>query len=143
MMIKVTMSNKKELREAILIGHYQKIGEFLVENPGLIRVLMSGLHETGEKTLKRFYDAFQIAVKVFDDERCRDLMRKLMWMLNEESGNNCPNAAMAVAYIAQVRYDFVEPHIPVLQVYADDPSEQIHLPVRKALSIIKNASHKQ
>ncbi len=121
---------------------YTSLGRLLLENPGKIRKLYSRLHETNETKLNKTLDGFQIAAKVMKKEKLLDIIRRLMWMLNEESGNNCPNAALALGHIAQVNPDLVQPHMQVLSIYANDPSEQLHKPVRKALSMIHMAMMK-
>jgi len=61
-----------------------------------------------------------------------------MWMLNEESGNNCPNAALALAAIAEVDPEAVRPHLPVLRLYAADPSSRMRTIIQRALAEIEN-----
>lgn len=115
------------------------LGELLVEKPGQVRRLIANLHEANDKSLKRTLGGFQIAAQVLPREKLLDLVRRLMWMLNEESGNNCPNAALALGHIAQVDAEAVEPHLPVLYVYADDPSSQMRATVRKGIAMVKMA----
>ncbi len=60
--------------------------------------------------------------ETIEEERILDVVRSLMWILNEVSGNNCPNAALALSHIAQINPQAVLLHVPVLEIYADDPS---------------------
>jgi hypothetical protein len=131
---------KDEINRIIDSGDYPALGQLFIDQPSKVRILLGRLSLTDDLKLTRTLDAFQIAAKVFEHERLLDLCRKLMWMLNEESGNNCPNAALALGHIAQVDPGAVEPHVPVLQVYAEDPSELIRVTVRKALPMIRRAS---
>ncbi len=128
------------LDAAINDRNYPEIGRLLDERPGRLRKLMSRLHETGEMKLEATLEAYQIAAKVLDRETMLDHARRLMWMLNEESGNNCPNAALALGHIAQVIPDGIVPHLPVLRVYAEDPSPQLREPVRQAIVLIRRAA---
>jgi len=115
------------------------VGQILIDHPGYTRHLVSRLHHPGKEKQRRTLEAFQIAAKVLDRERTLDLLRRLMWMLNEESGNFCPQASLAVGHIAQVDPEAVKPHLPSLQVYAEDPSELMRFPARKAVSLVQRA----
>ncbi len=131
---------KDAFDQAVDLRNYPEIGRLLDERPGRLRKLISRLHETGEHRLQATLEAYQIAAQVLDREKILDHARRLMWILNEESGNNCPNAALALAHIAQVLPGDIAPHMPVLRVYADDPSPQLREPVRQAISMIRRAA---
>lgn len=131
---------KSALEKAIIDKNYSAIAEILRKSPGKARILLSGLYETNEKQLDTILETFQVIAKVLEEERVSDLLRRLMWFLNEESGNSCPNAALAIGHIAHARYHLVEPHLPVLKIYANDPSAIMRTKVRHALAMIKIAS---
>ncbi|MDP8208189.1 MAG: hypothetical protein P9L92_16100 [Candidatus Electryonea clarkiae] len=130
---------KNEFNKIVDDGNWQALGQLLLDSPGQARRLISRLHTTSEPKLAATLDGFQITAKVFERERLLDLCRKLMWMLNEESANFCPNAALALGHIAQVDPEAVEPHLPSLQIHADDPSEMMRIPVRKGITLIRMA----
>jgi len=134
------MSTRTSVADLVNGSNYDELSKLLQDSPGKVRKLLSLLHETNPTSLERVFKSFEVVAKVFDREKLLDLLRRLMWMLNEESGNNCPNAALAVAHISLVDRDAVMPHVPVLRVYADDPSSQMREPVRRSISIIENAS---
>jgi hypothetical protein len=131
--------SRQEIEQAIQAKNWPEVGRLLDTRPGLFRHLVKGLHETRPESLEKNLQAFQIAAKVMDRERILDQVRRLMWMLNEESGNFCPNAALALAHIAQVEPEYIEPHLPSLRVHAEDPSEDMRHVVRKAVSMIQRA----
>jgi hypothetical protein len=131
--------SRAAFEQAIATRNWPEVGRLLDEHPGYMRHLIKGLHETNPARLEKTLLAFQIATKVLDEEKIRDQGRRLMWMLNEESGNYCPNAALALGHIAQVRPDIVQPHVPSLQVHAEDPSESMHTVVRKGLAMVQRA----
>jgi hypothetical protein len=134
------MSVRTNVADLVHHSDFDGLKLLLEKSPGKSRKLLSLLHETNQSALDNVLKSFEIVAKVFEREKLLDLLRRLMWMLNEESGNNCPNAALAIAHISLVDRDAVMPHVPVLRVYADDPSEQMREPVRKSISIIENAS---
>ncbi len=135
--------SKNDWNTLLAAKDWDGIGAILDERPGAVRHLVSRLTLPDGELLDTTLMSFQVVAKVFDKERTLDLLRRLMWMLNEESGNNCPNAALAIAHIAQVHPDWVAPHVPSLKVHADDPGELMSKTVRKALTIINRASKKK
>jgi len=95
------------------------------------------LHSTNPKELAKTLMAFEIIAEELEIERLRDLGRKLLWMLNDESGNHCPNASLALAHIAKVHYDVIAPHIPVMRVHAEDPGDQMASICQQAITLIE------
>ncbi|MFC2170558.1 hypothetical protein ACFLQJ_01105 [Calditrichota bacterium] len=132
-------AGKHKIDEYIDNGNWTELAALLDDKPGQVRRLISRLHTTSESKLAATLDGFQIVARIFERERLLDLCRRLMWMLNEESANFCPNAALALGHIATVDVSVVEPHLPVLKIYADDPSEMMRTPVRKGITIIQQA----
>jgi len=130
---------KDEIEQSIYSKDYDTLRRILRESPGKVRILVSRLNTTDQIKLEAVLTAFQIAAMVLNEEKLLDLVRRLMWMLNEESGNNCPAAALALGHIAQVRLDAVRPHLPVLRLYAEDPSPMMSATVSRALAMIRNA----
>ncbi|MCB2213057.1 hypothetical protein KQI52_13165 [bacterium] len=107
--------------------------------PGLQRALISGLHETDNTRLEPTLRAFTILAETLADERLRDLARKLMWMLNDESGNHCPNASLALAAVAEARADIVAPHLASLKVHVNDPGDHMASRCAEAVRRIETA----
>lgn len=129
---------KEALLEAVYSNKQETVRNVLLEHPGRVRYLIAGLNETDPDRLEAVLTAFVTAAKALDRERLLELVRKLMWQLNEESGNNCPDAARAIARIALVDREAVMPHIPVLQLYAQDPSQRMRRCVSDALATIQS-----
>lgn len=134
-------SLKNRFTKAVHSGQMDALTTLLQEHPGGVRFLISGLHATDEIELGRVLVGFRTASDVLDEERRLDLARRLMWLLNEESGNNCPNAALALAAMANCHPEAILPHLPVLRVYAEDPSDYIGSACRKAIAQIKVAAN--
>ena len=130
---------KKQVLSALEGVNKDELANLLRDHPGSVRFLVNGLHTSDEDRLDRVLDGFRTAADVLDEEKRLDLARRLMWLLNEESGNNCPNAALALAAMAEIHPDSIKPHLPVLRVYADDPSDYLSTACRKAVAIIKQA----
>ncbi len=118
-------ANRAALLQAIAAGEWEQVRTMLSSKPGLQRALISALHETDSERLEPTLHAFTVLADTLQDERVRDLARKLMWMLNDESGNHCPNASLALAAIAEVRVDVVAPHVASLMVHANDPGDHM------------------
>ncbi len=127
---------KEALLDAVYMGDQETIHRVLSAHPGRVRYLIAGLNETDPDRLEAVLAAFVTAAGTLERERRLELVRKLMWQLNEESGNNCPDAALAIARIALVDREAVMPHIPVLQLYAQDPSQRMRRSVSSALASI-------
>ncbi|MCB2199249.1 hypothetical protein KQI63_07585 [bacterium] len=133
-------SLKSKMMEAIRKKQVAELVGLLEDHPGAVRYLISGLHATDDEELGGVLNGFRMAADVLDEERRLDLARRLMWLLNEESGNNCPNAALALAAMADIHPEAILPHLPVLKVYAEDPSDYIGSACRKAVALIKTAA---
>lgn len=129
-------AQRDEMRMAVDREDWDEVRRMLTQSSGSLRVLLSGLHHPDKTALARVLHGFRIAAQVLAPERLLDLLRRLMWLLNEESGNNCPAAALAIAEIATVAPDAVAPHLPVLRVYANDPSSRMRDCITQALARI-------
>jgi hypothetical protein len=128
--------SQQNLQSAIQTQDWDELRTLLSAKPGLHRYMISGLYTTDPEALEPTLGAFEILAETFEIERLRDLGRKLLWMLNDESGNHCPNAALAMAHIARVEYDAIAPHLPVMQVHANDPGDQMAVICQQALQMI-------
>jgi hypothetical protein len=117
----------------------EALSEIFKHSPGKARKLFARLHETDYTKLNNVLRSFQTLAETIDEERLLDIVRNLMWLLNEESGNYCPNAALALGHIAQINPQAVLPHVAVLEIYANDPSFTMRNTVKKGLAMIKMA----
>ncbi len=133
------METALDIRKIIESNNQIVLGMILKKNPGKARKLFARLHETDYTKLNYVLRSFQTLAETIDEERLLDIVRNLMWLLNEESGNYCPNAALALGHIAQINPQAVLPHVPVLEIYAEDPSFQMSNTVKKGLAMIKMA----
>lgn len=136
----LTADPSRSIPDLVDAGEWTSLRDRLRQRPGKVRSLLSMLHEVDSDRLAAVFVAFERAVPdAFDEERLRDLARKLMWLLNEESGNHCPAAALALAALGRARPDIVEAHRPVLGVYATDPSPGMAEACRVALARMDGA----
>jgi hypothetical protein len=126
-------------RSVVENNDQEALGAIFRKSPGKGHKLFARLHETDYKKLNNVLYSFQTLAENLEEEKLLDVVRRLMWMLNEESGNNCPNAALALGHIAQIRPQAVLPHLPVLEIYAEDPSSQMSRAIRKSIAMIKMA----
>lgn len=136
MILRRSQKGKYQLNEAIDNGCWADYRELIRENTGLYRHLISRLHDPEPEHRNKTFRAFEETAFAWPEKRIAELTRKLMWLLNEESGNHCPAAAIALAHIGKVRLNIVLPHRPILAVYTNDPSESIATACREALAMI-------
>ncbi|GBE30780.1 MAG TPA: hypothetical protein ENH10_04445 [Bacteroidetes bacterium] len=130
-------AKQKDIVSAIEAEAWEDIRTMLASQPGLHRYIIARLYETDAAQMERTLRSFEIIAETFERERLLDLARRLLWMLNDESGNHCPNSALAMAHIARVHYQVIEPHIPVMRFHATDPGDRMAAICQEALDMIE------
>jgi len=133
------LNNRERIASALAESDWPALRRCLVERPGAARHLIAALHTADEAASRRAARGFEELAHALEREKLLDQVRRLMWMLNEESGNNCPPAALALGHVARVLPEAVLPHLPVLELYAGDPSERMRRWVREGIRMIREA----
>lgn len=133
------MFDKTELRKIIKAGDMDAVEQALRENPGLIRKIQRMLYDVDEEVRWGAARAFGIAANVLEVEKMKDLLRQLVWMINEESGNNCWFAPQAIGEIGRHRPDLVEDFIGCLKEFHKYPDSKIKEGIDYAFDIFREA----
>ncbi|MBZ0263609.1 hypothetical protein K8I28_02990 [bacterium] len=112
--------------------------ELLLNKPATTFKLIRKLYSTNDNIRGRAVQAFSFVAEQFDDAKLKDIVQRLMWLLNEESGNYCPHAARALVEIARIKPESVRDHLPQLEYYANCESEALRRESSYAVREIKN-----
>ena len=133
------MIDKTELRKIIKASDMVTVKEALQENPGTIRKIQRMLYDIDEEVRWGAARAFGIASTVLEIEKVKDILRQLVWMINEESGNNCWFAPQAIGEIGRLRPDLVEDFIGCLKEFHKYPDSKIKEGIDYAFDIFREA----
>jgi hypothetical protein len=135
----ITIMKKDELRAAIKEYNPEILKTELVDNPSTIRKIQRLLYDLEENVRWGAAKAFGIAAAVFEEEKMKDIIRQLVWMINEESGNNCWFAPQALGEIGRIRPDLIENFIPCLQEFHKYPDSKIQEGLDFTFNVLKEA----
>jgi hypothetical protein len=95
------------------------------DDPSATQVLQSLLYEKDDLLRWRAIEALSQEARraaAQDLEPARERIRKLIWLLNEESGNVAPNAAAVVGAILAELPDLIPEYGRILASYLDEPT---------------------
>ncbi len=105
---------RRALIEGLLeTGREEEVSRAVVQDPSLIPDVVRLLYHQDAVLRHRAATVLGQATRAHP-ERARPLLDRLMWALNDESGNHCPGAAVAIAEIALGRPDEAAGFLPVL-----------------------------
>ena len=133
------MLTREELKLALKNDKRESIQAGLKRNPSLIRKIQRLLYDMDEDVRWGAARAFGYAADVFGEEKMKDLLRQLVWMINEESGNNCWFAPQAIGEIGRHKPEWVKDFIPCLQEFHKYPDSKIQEGIEYAFQILRNA----
>ncbi len=133
------MLSKDELARALKESDLELIKQELKKHPGLIRKIQRHLYNMDEDIRWGAARAFGVAAEVFEEEKTRDLLRQLVWMINEESGNNCWFAPQAIGEIGLRKPEYTEPFIDCLKEFHKYPDSRIQEGIDYAFSCFEKA----
>jgi len=133
------MINKTELKEIIKASDTARIKAVLEDNPSMIRKIQRLLYDVDEDVRWGAARAFGVAATVLEVERMKDLLRQLVWIINEESGNNCWFAPQAIGEIGRYRPDLVEDFIGCLKEFHKYPDSKIREGLDYAFKVFREA----
>lgn len=117
--------SKTELEDSLREFNEGLLRAELENRSAFIRKIQRMLYHQEEAVRIGAARAFGLAAEVFETERMKDLIRQLVWMINEESGNNCWYAPHALGEIGKVRPDYLKDFIPCLLEFYKYPNSGI------------------
>ncbi len=130
---------KEELHQILQINNFQKLEAALTVYPRITRKLLGFLYHKDESLRNSTARGFEIAAGSLQIEKKKDQIRRMMWMLNDESGSCCWAIPAALAEIGRSNPPAMKDFINSLKYYAADPDNNLSMGVKKALVIIENA----
>ena len=120
---------RRERKDAVirilLDRNLEGLFALLDEDHGTMQVLQSLLFEKDDLLRWRAMEALGKEARraaAQDPEPARERIRKLIWLLNEESGNVAPNAAVAIGAILGELPNLIPEYGRILASYLDEPS---------------------
>jgi len=133
------VKTKEDLKQALKDSNMELIKQELQRHRGLIRKIQRHLYDLDENIRWGAARSFGVATEVFEEEKVRDLLRQLVWMINEESGNNCWFAPQAIGEIGLRRPQFTEPFIDCLKEFYKYPDPKIKEGIEYAFKCFEKA----
>ena len=108
---------KKALRELLDLGRFEQIAQTAVLKKRALGSLVSLTFDPDPQIAWRAVEAMGLAADRIarrDPEYVRDHLRRLLWLLNEESGGLCWRAPEAMAEIVRHRPELFADYIPIV-----------------------------
>ncbi|MFC1492892.1 DVU0298 family protein [candidate division KSB1 bacterium] len=136
------MSRNKELELLLKNNDLDKIEEMLTEKPQHVRRLMGYLYDPDEDLRMAAAKCFGIAARILPMEKLKDLIRRMMWMLNDESGSSCWHVPYALGEIGYANYEAIRDFLPCLEHYTEDPDHTLSKGVKDAFERIRQSGEK-
>jgi len=133
------MISKIELQQAVKDNDSAILLKELKSYPGVIRKVQRMLYHSDEDVRWGAAKTFALAAEVFEIEKMKDLIRQLVWMINEESGNNCWFAPQALGEIGRVKPELVEDFIGCLKEFYKYPDSKIQEGLEYAFKLFREA----
>jgi hypothetical protein len=133
------MLDRDELRTALRENDREQIKSELKKRPSLIRKIQRLLYDMDEDVRWGAARAFGYAALIFDEEKTRMLLRQLVWMINEESGNNCWFAPQAIGEIGRHKPKLVKDFVGCLMEFHKYPDSKIREGIEYAFRILHDA----
>ncbi len=119
---------KKEVRRLIDAHDCEGIRTWARQSRNPLRTLTGMLFQTDPLVCRRSVEALGIAAGVVAEhslEKVRNLIRKLLWMMNDESGNLCWCAPEAIAEVLVNVPSLMDEYAPLLIGYLqEEPFER-------------------
>jgi len=103
----------------------EELEALLVQQPGVWRRLWRFLYHGDEAVRQRAAGAFGLAVALHSEGRpelAREVLRRLFWAMNEESGSVCWGAPEAVGEVLRHRPELCDDFVPLLVSLLSDPA---------------------
>ncbi|MFC1557079.1 DVU0298 family protein [candidate division KSB1 bacterium] len=131
------MITRQEIESILRQNDHNRLEEAVKAHPKTIRLLMGFLYHQEEGLRDAAAQGFGIAARILPLEKLKDLIRRMMWMLNDESGSCSWHVPYALGEIGYNNPEAIKDFVGCLSHYADDPDEYLRTGVRSALKRIK------
>jgi methylated-DNA-[protein]-cysteine S-methyltransferase len=108
---------KTILREALAEGQFERIAELAAEKRRVLASLVSLTYDADPQIGWRAVEALGVAarrVSEFDPDYVREHLRRLYWLISEESGGICWHAPAAMAEIVRCEPDLFADYLPIV-----------------------------
>jgi hypothetical protein len=120
------MSLSKEIRELLQQGLEDAVAELATANPRALRPLVGRLWDPDGEIRLRAARAVGHAATARPDLGL-EVIRRLMWALNDESGTHGVHGIPALGEIGRRAPDLIAPYVPALVSMAVDPALRLEL----------------
>jgi len=121
------LSIKKALRELLAQGHFQRIAELAVRKKRALGSLVSLTFDADAQIVWRAVEAMGLAadrIAEEDPDYVRNHLRRLYWLLSEESGGVCWRAPEAMAEIIRHRPRLFADYTPIVVALITSMAEE-------------------
>ncbi len=111
------MPIKTILREALAEGQFERIAELAAEKRRVLASLVSLTYDADPQIGWRAVEALGVAarrVSEFDPDYVREHLRRLYWLISEESGGICWHAPAAMAEIVRHEPKLFADYVPIV-----------------------------
>ena len=119
------MKLKKQVQEALSIGNYETILEIGTRHTvHVIAALINTLYSMDELLRWRAVECLGLLTKqisLTEPDRAREIIRRLLWALNDESGGSGWASPEAVGEVIRNRPDIYNEFVSILVSFRDDP----------------------
>jgi len=120
------MGLSQEIKELLQQGHEQELAELAAANPRSLRPLVGRLWDPEADVRSRAARAIGIAAAAHPDSGL-EVVRRLMWALNDESATNGVYAVGALGEIGRRAPETIAPFVPALVSMTNDPGLRLDL----------------
>jgi len=128
--------HKRDVEKILKNNEIEKFRDIFKSKPQVVRKLMGFLYHPDIEIRNAAAKGIGIIAQVMPEEKLKDLLRRMLWMLNDESGSCCWHIPYAIGEIGYNNPDVIEDFIGCFSHYADDPDENLRTGVRDALKRI-------
>ncbi len=131
------MARNAEIEKLLRNEDYDSLEKMLTEKPQLVRRLIGYLYDPDESLRTSAARSFGIAAKILPMDKLKDLIRRMMWMLNDESGSSCWHVPYALGEIGYTNYEAIKDFLGCLEHYTKDPDHTLSKGVKDAFARIE------
>lgn len=117
----MSTERNRTTRERLLARDFESFAKEAAGGRNTFGPLFSFLSDPDTLMRRRAAEAMGRTAAVCGAERAREAVRRLLWMMNDESSNYAPNAPDALGEILLNRPELMDEIAPILHSFADTP----------------------